>query len=118
MTSLRRLLWATLVAAGTLLLAAAAGWMWDRSEERAFWALNFDPPGTWVEVEGQRLHVVARGSGSPGVLFIAGGEDGTESFADVQDSIALGTRAVTYDRAGLKWSPPGRWRYNCRPSRA
>jgi pimeloyl-ACP methyl ester carboxylesterase len=105
--ALRRLLWATLVAAGALVLAAAAGWMWDRSEERAFWALDSEPPGAWIEVEGQRLHVVASGSGSPGVLFIAGGDDGQESFADVRDSIAAVTVAVSYDPAGLKWSPSG-----------
>ena len=104
---MKRVLWALLLPAGVLVIAGAAGWAWDRSEERSFWALELEPPGAWVEVDGHQLHLVDRGSGSPGIVFISGGGDGYRSFEEVQDSMASESLAVTYDRAGLKWSPPG-----------
>ena len=95
----------TLVLSAVVVLGGAAGWLWDRSEEQAFWDLGLEPPGEWVQLGDRRIHIVVRGAGSPGVLFISGGGDGHESFREVQESIAAETLTVTYDRVGLKWSP-------------
>src|SRR2546422_5940736 len=66
------------------------------------------PPGRIVDVNGQRLHVVCAGSGSPVVVFESGIAASSLSWTRVLPGVATFTRACAYDRAGLAWSDPPR----------
>lgn len=60
-----------------------------------------------VDVDhGRRLNIYCRGLGSPTVVFDAGLGDSSSSWGLVQPAIAAGTRACSYDRAGLGFSDP------------
>jgi pimeloyl-ACP methyl ester carboxylesterase len=62
-----------------------------------------------VEVErGRRLNLYCTGKGSPTVVFDAGLDDVTATWALVQPVIAAHTQACSYDRAGFGFSDPGR----------
>ena len=87
-----------LLVAGTLYQAVGA----RRSMRR------YAPPGTFVEVNGQRLHVVCAGTGEPLVLLEAGIAASSLSWTRVMPGVAAFTRACAYDRAGLGWSDPAR----------
>jgi pimeloyl-ACP methyl ester carboxylesterase len=64
-------------------------------------------PQRLVEVEpGRRLNVYCVGRGSPTVIFDAGLGDSNRVWALVQPSVAVVTRACSYDRAGLGFSDP------------
>lgn len=69
---------------------------------------RFPAPGSWINAGGRRLHVVCRGSGTPGVLLEAGIAASSISWAAVQPAVAAFTRVCAYDRAGLAWSDPSR----------
>lgn len=64
-------------------------------------------PGTYVWVDGHRLHLDCRGTGSPTVVFDAGLGGSSLDWALVQPAVATFTRACSYDRAGYAWSDPG-----------
>lgn len=64
-------------------------------------------PGTYVWVEGHRLHLDCRGSGSPTVVFDSGLGGSSLDWSLVQPAVASFTRACSYDRAGYGWSDPG-----------
>lgn len=67
------------------------------------------PPGRLVNVGAYRLHLVEQGEGPVTVVFDSGaGAAGTLAWAPLQKEVAKSTRAVSYDRAGLGWSEPGR----------
>jgi pimeloyl-ACP methyl ester carboxylesterase len=55
---------------------------------------------------GRRLNLYCIGTGTPTVVFEAGGFDGAFTWALVQPAIAARTRACSYDRAGLGYSDP------------
>jgi pimeloyl-ACP methyl ester carboxylesterase len=54
----------------------------------------------WVEVHGQRFWFECSGSGSPTVVFEAGGGSDSTDWGDVQPEVARSTRACAYDRLG------------------
>lgn len=56
---------------------------------------------------GRRLNIYCVGHGSPTVIFDAGLGDQIRAWALVQPAVAEGTRACSYDRAGLGFSDPG-----------
>src|SRR5262252_284956 len=66
------------------------------------------PPGSFLDVDGQRLHVVCAGRGAPAVIFESGIAASSLSWARVMPPIAALTRACAYDRAGLGWSDRAR----------
>ena len=68
----------------------------------------YAPPGRVVDVEGQRLHLLCAGSGSPTVVFESGIAASSLSWTRVLPGVATFTRACAYDRAGLAWSDPPR----------
>ena len=68
---------------------------------------SHQPPGRLVDIGGRKLHLNCSGSGSPTVVFEAGGDAYAIDWALVQPRIALQTRVCSYDRAGLGWSDPG-----------
>lgn len=63
------------------------------------------PLGTLVDIGGRRLHYVARGFGTPTVVFESGGGGGS-SIQDlpILRLVSAFTRAFVYDRAGYGWS--------------
>jgi pimeloyl-ACP methyl ester carboxylesterase len=70
-------------------------------------AKAFRPHGRLVDIGGRRIHLDCRGTGSPTVVFESGLDIyGSLSWATIHDSIAAGTRACAYDRAGIMWSDP------------
>ena len=71
---------------------------------------EYTHPHQLVDVEqGRRLNVFCMGSGSPTVIFEAGGGDDSASFRSVEPGIAATTRTCAYDRAGVGFSDPAPW---------
>jgi pimeloyl-ACP methyl ester carboxylesterase len=70
---------------------------------------RFPPGGKLVDVGGHRLHLNLMGEdkGSPTVILEAGMASMSANWGWVQRAIAITTRVVSYDRAGLGWSDPG-----------
>jgi pimeloyl-ACP methyl ester carboxylesterase len=64
-------------------------------------------PGDMVDLNGHRLHLLCRGSGSPTVALDAGAGGFSLDWALVMPALARETRVCAYDRAGLGWSEPG-----------
>lgn len=66
---------------------------------------------TYVDAGGHKLRMYVCGEGSPTVVFEAGGggDDGgpLEAWKRVQPAVSRFARTVTYDRAGIGFSPPG-----------
>src|SRR5215468_5122692 len=64
-----------------------------------------------VDVGGHQLRMLIRGRGSPTVVFETGGSGDSggplEAWERVQPAVSKFTRTVTYDRAGIGFSPPG-----------
>lgn len=87
--------------------ALAAAWLARRlAEERE--ARNAPPPGDWVQVDGRRLHARRTGpsdSTGPSIVIEAGGGSSSVMWWPLQDRLAHRATVVTYDRAGLGWSP-------------
>src|ERR1700730_14382833 len=65
------------------------------------------PPGTLVDIGGQRLHLNCAGSGSPTVLLESGTGDVSVIWSLVQPGVSAFTRICSYDRGGYAWSDPG-----------
>src|SRR5689334_13475759 len=65
------------------------------------------PTGKLIDIGGYRLHIDAKGKGSPAVIFIAGSQAFSFDWELVAPQIAKITTAVTYDRPALAWSDPG-----------
>ena len=60
--------------------------------------------GRYYEVEGRRLLLHQSGSGSPAVVFLAGGGAVGLDYLNVQRRTADLATSVIYDRAGTGWS--------------
>ncbi|GAO80947.1 alpha/beta hydrolase fold [Sphingopyxis sp. C-1] len=68
----------------------------------------YPAPGTFVEVDGQRIHVLAEGPQNEGptiVLFGGGHAPGT-SMRFIHDALKQDYRSVLIDRPGMGWSGP------------
>ena len=96
--------WWHLAGLAGLMLAVAQAVATQRDARR------FPPPGTLVDVGGFRLHLVTRGPEHKGPTVVL--EAGLGSFSSnwhwVQELVAVSTRVVAYDRAGLGWSDRSR----------
>lgn len=68
---------------------------------------RYASPGRLEYAGGTELNFYCMGSGSPTVVFEAGWEDWSPTWATIQPVIARHTRACTYDRAGSGFSLPG-----------
>jgi pimeloyl-ACP methyl ester carboxylesterase len=62
------------------------------------------PLGQYYEVAGRRLLLHQSGTGSPAVVFLAGGGAVGLDYLNVQQRAAALTTSVIYDRAGTGWS--------------
>src|SRR5919197_6244144 len=95
------------VIGAVLALLIASGALYQMVGSRVS-ARRHAAPGTMIDVEGQRLHVVCEGSGRPVVLFESGIAASSLSWTRVLREVGTFTRACAYDRAGLGWSAPSR----------
>lgn len=66
---------------------------------------DFPPEGRFVEVEGQRLHVVDRGAGPP-IVLVHGAFGGSQDWTatGILDELARTHRVLAFDRPGHGWS--------------
>ena len=71
---------------------------------------RYPAPGLLVRVDGRQMHLQVRGADSDGPTVVL--EAGMGSFSPnwhwVQEELAPAVRTVSYDRAGLGWSPRSR----------
>lgn len=96
-------------------LAAALAGMAFFNLRAARGAERRNPPrGRFVEVEGQRLHVLEQGDG-PTILLLHGAFFGASDWvhAGIMDGLAERGRVLAFDRPGYGWSPRPRNR-RCR----
>jgi len=93
------------VFAGIFGFAVAAGLVYQSVGSRRG-ARRHPAPGELIDADGQRLHVLRAGEGSPAVLFESGVGASSVSWTRVLPEIARFARAGAYDRAGLGWSDP------------
>ena len=76
--------------------------LWRVAEmERAYPA-----PGKFVEVDGQRIHVLVEGpeTGGPTIVLFGGGHAPGTSMRFLHDALKTGHRSVLIDRPGMGWS--------------
>ncbi len=72
-----------------------------KREERSAWP----PPGKLVEVFGDRMHIYAKGSGNPPLLFSCGnGMFSYGNFYPIFTPLSDNNRIILYDRCGYGWS--------------
>lgn len=71
----------------------------------------YPAPGTFVEVEGQRLHVLAEGpqNNGPVIVLFGGGHAPGTSMQFLHDALKPEFRSVLIDRPGTGWSGPARF---------
>jgi len=93
--------------AAVVALALAVGSVYQAIGSRRS-ARRFAPPGEFIDVNGQRLHLVCAGAGRPTVLFEAGIAASSLSWTRVMPEVASFAHACAYDRAGLGWSAGAR----------
>jgi pimeloyl-ACP methyl ester carboxylesterase len=96
-----------IVVAGVLAFLLVAGGVYQFAGARRS-ARRYPPPGTFIDADGQPLHVVCAGSGRPMVLCESGIAASSLSWTRVLPDIAEFTHVCAYDRAGLGWSEPAR----------
>jgi pimeloyl-ACP methyl ester carboxylesterase len=96
-----------ILVAGVLVILLAAGGVYQFAGARRS-ARQYPPPGTIIDVDGQRLHMLCAGSGRPTVLFESGIAASSLSWTRVLPAVAGFTRVCAYDRAGLGWSEEAR----------
>lgn len=89
-----------------VLIAAMVGARWERAEHQAFVEAAMEAPGEMVSVGDHDLHVVTLGTGSPGLLLMAGLGDDYRGWREIGNGLADSVRVVAYDRPGFGWSPP------------
>jgi pimeloyl-ACP methyl ester carboxylesterase len=69
--------------------------------------LEFEAPGTRVDIGGRSLHLLCIGEGEPTVFFETSGWGNSLSDSRVRERLAGQTTVCSYDRAGNGWSDPG-----------
>lgn len=67
---------------------------------------QYPPPGQMVDVDGYKMHIHCMGEGVPTVILVAGLDDYSIFWSQVQLELLKSTRVCSYDRAGLGWSEP------------
>lgn len=68
----------------------------------------YPAPGTFVEVDGQQIHVLAQGpqDASPVIVLFGGGHAPGTSMRFIHDALKEDYRSVLIDRPGMGWSGP------------
>jgi pimeloyl-ACP methyl ester carboxylesterase len=91
---------------GAALLGAAAGAIYQKLGVRRDSKIH-PPPGKLIHIGTHRLHLLEKGQGSPAIILEAGLMSTVLSWSEIQRTLALTYRVVSYDRAGLGWSDLG-----------
>lgn len=89
-----------------LLVAAAAGWIYQRISDRRD-LVRTPPPGQLVDIGTHRLHIWCTGVGSPAVILDSGLGGTSFGWGYVQPEVAKFTQVCSYDRAGQGYSDAG-----------
>ncbi|RKS88663.1 alpha/beta hydrolase [Sphingosinicella microcystinivorans] len=71
----------------------------------------YPAPGTFVEVDGQKIHVLAEGPDNtgPAIVLFGGGHAPGTSMRFIHDALKTQYRSVLIDRPGMGWSGPARF---------
>lgn len=93
--------WVCLVPCAALLLGGGLQWGLSTLAIK-----NDSAPGVMVDVDGQRMHLLCSGSGSPAVILEAGIPSSSLAWDEVMPEVASMTRVCSYDRKGYAWSEP------------
>lgn len=69
-------------------------------------SIKYKPVGEIVNVNGHKMHIYSKGSGSPTVVFAAGWRTSSPyvDFYPLYNEISKHTRIAVYDRPGYGWS--------------
>lgn len=94
---------AALAAAGFLVLAAVAGFVYE-SVSVSLSRNRLPMPGTLVDAGPHSLHVRSVGHKPMTVVLEAGSGETGLSWGDIPDELSRDATVVTYDRAGYGWS--------------
>jgi pimeloyl-ACP methyl ester carboxylesterase len=93
--------------AAIIAAAGVASAAYQRAAEAAD-RRRFPPPGRLADIGGRRIHVLARGDGSPAGVIVPALASNVLEWVRVQRATATGTTVCVYDRAGIGWSGPPR----------
>ena len=95
-------------AARTAVAVAAAGIASAAYQQAADAAdrRRFPPPGRLADVGGRRIHLLARGEGTPAVVIVPALASNVLEWVRVQRAAATTTTVCVCDRAGVGWSDP------------
>jgi pimeloyl-ACP methyl ester carboxylesterase len=94
------------VLAGTLVVTAVAGAIYEQLAERRDRA-RLPQVGRSVDIGGRTLDIFCSGKGAPTVILDSGNGEPGYAWSHIQPAISTFTRACWFDRAGLGWSEPG-----------
>jgi pimeloyl-ACP methyl ester carboxylesterase len=92
----------TVIAATTTVIGAGSA-IYQRIHETMD-RRRHPPPGRLVQVNGRRLHMWCKGTGSPTVVVLPALGTASIQWASIQRALAPATRVCLYDRGGLGWS--------------
>ena len=67
---------------------------------------RFPPPGQLADIGGRRVHLLARGEGTPAVVIVPSLGGNVLEWVRVQRAAATKTTVCVVDRAGIGWSDP------------
>jgi pimeloyl-ACP methyl ester carboxylesterase len=72
---------------------------------------RYPAPGTFVEVDGQKIHVLVEGpkAGGPTIVLFGGGHAPGTSMRFLHDALKTDYRSVLIDRPGMGWSGPAQF---------
>lgn len=72
---------------------------------------TYPAPGKFVEVDGQKIHVLVEGpeAGRPTIVLFGGGHAPGTSMRFLHDALKSDYRSVLIDRPGMGWSGPARF---------
>jgi hypothetical protein len=70
---------------------------------------RFQPPGRLADVGGRRIHLLARGEGTPAVVIVPALASNVLEWVRVQQAAATTTTVCVCDRAGWGGATRRRW---------
>jgi len=65
---------------------------------------KYPPPGDFVEVDGQKIHVNSTGENDVNVVILTGSGSFSADWMKIQKEVSNFARVITYDRPGYGWS--------------
>jgi pimeloyl-ACP methyl ester carboxylesterase len=68
------------------------------------WYAKPKPPGEVVYPNDKRVYYIAKGTGTPTIIFESGLGSASAEWWAMQDELSASARVLTYDRAGYGWS--------------